>query len=130
MAKQKEGKLSANICKTLRKKVGGWWQKIWQGPFSSAGIPDILGCVDGQFYAFETKRGRNELEPIQVETIKRLRAAGAVACEVRSVAEAIAIVEATRPVPTRAGGYRLRNKDVSNPIRSRDREDIRSRRDR
>ena len=42
----------------------------------TSGIPDLILCVDGKFFAIELKVGRNEPTPIQKFVIKRIRAAG------------------------------------------------------
>ena len=95
MAKQPESRLQQSIQKSLRAEVGGWWFKVWGGPFMPAGIPDLIGCVDGFFFAFEVKLPKKSSKPsaIQLETIKDIVIkGGGVATIVRSEEEAVAIV--------------------------------------
>ena len=54
----------------LQKKVlaylkgrGGYWQNNSPGPYSRNGIPDIIGCLDGQFYAIELKAPGRYTDP-------------------------------------------------------------------
>lgn len=100
MAKQRESKLQLRIRKALRKEVGGWWIKIWGGPFTGAGTPDILGCVNKLFFAFEVKNPKEKgkrkgvASEIQLSTIEDIKEqGGGVALVVYSAAEAIHEVE-------------------------------------
>lgn len=95
MAKQPESRLQQKIQKALRREVGGWWFKVWGGPFMPAGIPDLIGCVDGLFFAFEVKLPKKSSKPsaIQLETIRDIvMKGGGVATIVRSEEEAVEIV--------------------------------------
>lgn len=96
MPKQPESRLQQRIQKSLRRDVGGFWFKMWGGPFTPAGIPDLIGCVQGVFFALEVKRDdkRSKTSDIQDETIDDINAAGGCAGVVRSPTEAIDIVRA------------------------------------
>ena len=61
--------------------------KTHGGMYSAAGIPDILCCHNGIFYAFEVKTPAGRVTPLQESTIQKIRAAGGNAYVVRSVAE-------------------------------------------
>lgn len=95
MSKKPETRLQQKIQKALREEVGGWWTKIHGGPFQAAGIPDLIGCVEGLFFGLEVKRpldtkGASE---IQIRTMKKIRVDGkGVACIVQSPEEAILVV--------------------------------------
>lgn len=95
MATKPESRLQRKIRKELEKEVGGWWVKIHGGPFQAAGIPDLIGCVEGLFFALEVKtpedtRGASE---IQKATMKKIRHKGkGVTCVVESPEEAIEVV--------------------------------------
>lgn len=96
MAKQPESRLQKSIQDTLRKEVGGWWFKVWGGPFTPAGIPDLIGCVDGMFFALEVKLPKKSSKPsaIQIQTIRDIvTQGGGCACIVRSKEEAVSIVQ-------------------------------------
>lgn len=66
---------------------------VWKeaaGSYSQQGIPDVTFILDGRYYGFEVKRPfLGVLSRIQEQTIKKLRAAGAVA-EVVSFPEEVA----------------------------------------
>lgn len=55
--------------------------KIHGGPFQAAGIPDIIGVINGRFIAIEVKQPGKEktLTPLQRSMITRLHKAGAIA---------------------------------------------------
>ena len=89
MSKQPESRLQARIQKALRSEVGGYWVKIWGGPFQVAGTPDLIGSVYGFFFAFEVKTATGKASPLQLHTLELIRDAGACAEIVRSPDEAV-----------------------------------------
>lgn len=96
MAKQPETRLQQAIQKAIRKKYPDVFLfKHWGGPFSPAGIPDLIICLCGHFIAFEVKlpHDRSKTSKIQDETLLDIRKAGGCACVVRSVEEALAQIE-------------------------------------
>lgn len=100
MAKQRESKLQLRVRKVLKKEVGGWWIKIWGGPFTAAGTPDVIGCVNKLFFAFEVKnpkekgKRKGKASEIQLSTIEDIKKeGGGVALVIYSPAEAVAAVE-------------------------------------
>lgn len=66
------------------------------GMYGTAGIPDIIACVDGRFYGFEVKTKTGKPTGLQTATIRKILKAGGVARIVRSVDEVRAIIEAPR----------------------------------
>lgn len=60
--------------------------------YGTAGIPDIIACIDGRFYAFEVKQPSGRLTRLQEVTIEKIRAAGGVAVKVTSVEEVKAAI--------------------------------------
>lgn len=50
--------------------------KTHGGPFSEAGVADLLCCIHGSFYAFEVKKPKNEPSPIQFAFLRSIRRAG------------------------------------------------------
>lgn len=63
---------------------------VWKthgGMYGTAGIPDIIACIDGRFYAFEVKQPGGRITRLQEVTLEKLRAAGGVAVIVTSVDE-------------------------------------------
>lgn len=61
--------------------------KTHGGMYGTAGIPDIIACIDGGFYAFEVKQPGGRITRLQEVTLEKLRAAGGVAVMVTSVDE-------------------------------------------
>lgn len=54
---QKESRLSRRIIDALKAEYGHdiFLFKVHGGPMMMAGLPDIIGCYRGMFFAFETK---------------------------------------------------------------------------
>lgn len=73
-----------------------WFFKVWGGPFQPAGIPDLVGTVDGIFFAFEVKEPGEHPSQIQLEVIDDIRAAGGVAAVIEEGWEAIALIQEAR----------------------------------
>jgi len=61
--------------------------KTHGGLYGTAGIPDIIACVGGQFLAFEVKQPGGKLTKIQGVTIRKINEAGGKACKVTNVEE-------------------------------------------
>ena len=91
MAKGPESRLQSRIMKFL-KNYGGVWINVHGGMFQTSGVPDIIGCLDGRFYAFEIKtpdkfkRKDHNLSALQKGMLSDLREAGGRAASVCSVA--------------------------------------------
>jgi hypothetical protein len=62
------------------------------GMYGTAGIPDIIACISGRFFAFEVKTLSGKLTKLQEVTIGKIHAAGGQAFRVTSAAEVKAIV--------------------------------------
>jgi len=62
------------------------------GVYGTAGIPDIIACIDGRFYAFEVKAPEGKPTKLQEATIRKILAAGGTAVVVRSVDEVRAVI--------------------------------------
>jgi hypothetical protein len=80
-----------------------WWTKFHGGPFTRAGIPDLLGCVDGQFFAFEVKRPGKQPTAVQLKTISIIRQAGGVSHVVETPEEAVELVQRTLRLSAKRG---------------------------
>ena len=72
---------------------GGYPIKYHGGPYSAAGVPDIIGPYRSVFVYIETKLPGQEPTPIQVLVHKRLDAAGAIGAVVHSAAEAALLLD-------------------------------------
>ena len=68
-----ETTLQKNTRRELWIAVGGYWRKIWAGPYQSAGVLDIIGCCQGLAFFFETKNpSKFKLEPLQENEIEEI----------------------------------------------------------
>ena len=68
---------------------------VWKehgGIYGTAGIPDIIACIDGKFYAFEVKTPVGKTTKLQEATIRKILACGGTAAVVRSVDEVRAVI--------------------------------------
>ena len=63
------------------------------GMYGTAGIPDIIACIDGRFFAFEVKQPSGKMTKLQEITIKRIHKANGHAHKVTSVEEVIEILK-------------------------------------
>lgn len=88
MAKKRESRLQAKIHRHIKREFNWWGFKVWGGPFQPAGIPDLLGCVAGLFFAIEVKMPKGKVSEIQEDTIKKIKRVGGHATVVTSPEEA------------------------------------------
>jgi len=80
-----ESQLKSKVVKLLATYPGIWYYKAsdrWQ-----SGIPDIIGCWRGKFFAIELKVKPNGPTKMQEYVIKKIRMAGGVAGVCYSVDE-------------------------------------------
>lgn len=77
----------AAILRHLKARPRCFAWKTHGGMYGTAGIPDIIACIDGRFYAFEVKQPSGRLTRLQEATLEKLRAAGGTALMVTSVEE-------------------------------------------
>ena len=61
--------------------------------YGTAGIPDVIACVNGRFVAFEVKTPTGKLTRLQEITIEKIRAAGGCAHKVTSAADVARILK-------------------------------------
>lgn len=80
---------------------GAWVMKVHGGPTQTAGIPDLLVCVEGHLIGLEVKcqrpgesveAARSRATRLQEAQLDKLRAAGAGAAVVLSVEEALHVI--------------------------------------
>ena len=90
-----ESQIVKKIKRYLEQAYPGVWYKIHGGPYQEAGIPDIVGCHAGQFYAFEVKRPtrRHKVSMSQKYQLDRLEKAGAKCGVVTGIQEVRAIMD-------------------------------------
>lgn len=88
-----ERDIVAAILRLLKKTPRCFCWKEHGGMYGTAGIPDIIACVDGRFVAFEVKTETGRLSKLQEVTLGRIRDAGGRAYMVRSAAEVARIMK-------------------------------------
>ena len=83
----KEVDIVKAIMKYLKTVPGCFCWKEHGGMYVTAGIPDIIACINGHFYGFEVKTENGKPTKLQEATIRKILAAGGTALVVRSVDE-------------------------------------------
>lgn len=71
--------LEKNLTKRMLKRLrdeGAWAEKIHGGAMQSSGIPDIIGCFRGRFFALEVKVPGNKPTDIQEHVMSEMRRTG------------------------------------------------------
>lgn len=87
-----EKELVAAIMRLLKTVPQCFAWKEHGGMYGTAGLPDIIFCLAGQFFAFEVKTQTGTTTKLQEGTIERIKSAGGHAFVVRSVEDAKAIL--------------------------------------
>lgn len=83
----KESDIVKSIMRYLKTVPGCFCWKEHGGMYGTAGIPDIIACINGRFYAFEVKNDSGKPTKLQESTIRKILAAGGTALVVHSVDE-------------------------------------------
>lgn len=87
-----EKELVAKILRYLKTVPRCFAWKEHGGLYGTAGIPDIIACIDGRFYAFEVKTPEGKTTKLQDATIRKILACGGTVSVVRSVDEVRAVI--------------------------------------
>ena len=82
MSKKPETLFKEKVLPQIRALPNSWWVKTQM--ICIRGIPDILGCVNGQFVAIELKSDDKsaKLSPLQGYILRNITKAGGLALEV------------------------------------------------
>lgn len=83
----KESDIVRAILKYLKTIPNCFAWKEHGGMYGTAGVPDIIACIGGRFYAFEVKTDKGKATALQEATIRKIQNAGGIAVIVRSVDE-------------------------------------------
>ena len=75
MAKTPE-KIVKDMCVAVLKTYGAYHFFPATGGYGRSGIPDIVGCYRGCFFAIECKAGANKPTALQERELQRIRKAG------------------------------------------------------
>lgn len=87
-----ETQLKNKVVQFIRKNYPSAWLYKASDRFTS-GIPDLIFCKEGLFYAIELKAGTNKATPIQGYVMRQITAAGGRACVCRSVEDVKRLIE-------------------------------------
>ena len=87
-----EKDIVAKIRNYLKTVPNCFFWKEHGGQYGTAGIPDIIACINGHFCGFEVKTDVGKPTKLQESTIRKILAAGGTAVVVRSVDEVKAVV--------------------------------------
>lgn len=94
-----EKRITDAILARLRSRPNTWRVKIGAGPWQVAGLPDIIGCTGGRFFAFEVKIPGKTATPLQAATLAAIKRAGGIAECVTSVDEVEFVLKTEEPKP-------------------------------
>lgn len=75
MAATPESKVKQKATKQLR-AMGAYYFYPVMGGFGSSGVPDIVGCFKGMFFAIECKAGNNKPTALQTMHMNEISQAG------------------------------------------------------
>tara|TARA_R110000868_G_scaffold322571_5_gene583501 strand:- start:1053 stop:1355 length:303 start_codon:yes stop_codon:yes gene_type:complete len=75
MALTPEAKVKKKV-KEILDQMGVYHFSPMQNGMGRAGIPDIIGCLDGQFLGIECKAGRGTTTALQERELTRIQNAG------------------------------------------------------
>ena len=93
LEQMKESDIVKAIMKYLKAVPRCFAWKEHGGMYGTAGIPDIIACINGRFFGFEVKTESGKPTKLQEATIRKIFAAGGTAVVVRSVDEVPAVIE-------------------------------------
>lgn len=71
MAMTPEKRVKQAVIKQL-KELGAYYFYPVTGGYGASGVPDIVGCYYGRFFAFECKAGNNKPTPLQQKNIDQI----------------------------------------------------------
>lgn len=77
MASTPEAKVKKKVTEQL-KKLDAYYFYAYTGGYGKSGVPDIVGCYKGFFFAIECKAGKNKPTPLQERNIQEIEKAGGV----------------------------------------------------
>ena len=67
------------VIKDILKELGCYHFSPIGGAYSSRGVPDIIGCLNGVFFGIEAKAGKGKTTALQDRELQRIKDAGGIA---------------------------------------------------
>ncbi len=89
----KESDIVRAIIGYLKALPGCFCWKEHGGMYGTAGIPDIIACINGRFFGFEVKTDIGRPTQLQLATIRKINNCGGCAGVVRSVDDVKALID-------------------------------------
>ena len=80
-----EKQLTKRITDYLKSIPGLWWYKVHGGPYGRPGVPDIIVCYRGRFFAFEIKTAKGKPTKLQSHELSEINRAGGYAVVARDL---------------------------------------------
>jgi hypothetical protein len=71
-----EKKVKTAVVKILKEYADLYYFYPVMGGYGASGIPDIVGCYRGRFFAIECKAGKGKTTALQEKNIAQIRKAG------------------------------------------------------
>ncbi|GHU87536.1 hypothetical protein FACS1894202_02000 [Clostridia bacterium] len=87
-----ERDIVSSITRHLKTVPSCFYWKEHGGQYGTAGLPDLICCINGRFVAFEVKTPVGKLTKLQEITIQRIKAAKGEAYKVTSVEDVRAVI--------------------------------------
>ena len=78
MARTPEARVKQVVVKQL-KNIGAYYFFPATGGYGRSGVPDIVGCYEGDFFGIECKAGKNTPTPLQQKNLDDITMAGGIA---------------------------------------------------
>ncbi len=75
MAMTPEKKVKQKVAKLL-KEAGAYYFFPATGGYGRSGVPDIVGCLNGNFFGIECKAGSNQPTALQELELEKIRESG------------------------------------------------------
>ena len=73
--KTPEKKVKETVARLL-KEAGAYYFFPATGGYGRSGVPDIVGCLDGNFFGIECKAGKNTTTALQELELEKIRKSG------------------------------------------------------
>lgn len=83
-----EKDIQRKILQWLNAQEGCYFFKVAQGAYSTKGVSDLVGVVNGMFVALEVKTPKGRVTPLQQNFIDRVKSEGGHAYVIRSLEDA------------------------------------------
>jgi hypothetical protein len=99
-----EATILRNIMAYLKSRGDVWAFKVHGSPMQTAGVPDVIGVVQGRFFGLEVKRPGMKATVLQEAVMRKIREQGGVAEVVTSVGDVEAILVTLAPARPAARG--------------------------